>query len=99
MNVTAIVTSAISITVTWNEVDFMDQNGVITMYEVMYIPQDIFGGQIEANATNISASEFSAVLQTLQEYVNYSIRVRAYTNEGPGPYSDPIKRLTLQDCK
>ena len=77
----------------------MDQNGVITIYEVMYIPQDIFGGKIEANATNISASELSAVLQTLQEYVNYSIRVRAYTNAGPGPYSDPIIQLTLQDCK
>ena len=33
----------------------------------------------------------------LQEYVNYTISVRAYTNAGAGPYSDPVTVLTNED--
>ena len=38
-----------------------------------------------------------AVLTGLQEYVNYSIRVRAYTSVGPGPYSDDVMQRTEED--
>ena len=38
-----------------------------------------------------------AVLTGLQEYVDYSIRVRAYTSVGPGPYSDDVIQRTEED--
>ena len=37
-------------------------------------------------------------LNGLEEYVEYDITVRAYTNEGPGPYSyPPVTERTLED--
>ena len=94
-NVTAIANSSTTIAVMWDEVLPIDQNGVITMYEVMYIPQKDFGGAIGPVTTIILAQ--STVLLNLQEFVNYSISVRAYTSIGEGPYSTPIFVLTLED--
>ena len=80
-----------SILVTWNEVPAIDQNGIITVYEVMYTPLTTFGGQISTNTTNVSGSELMVTLSYLQEYVNYSISVRAYTSAGQGPESTVIE--------
>ena len=94
-------TSPTSIDVIWDEVPAIDQNGIITMYEVMYTPLNTFGGQISANTTNVSESELMVTLSYLQEFVNYSISVRAYTSAGQGPDSTVIE-LTQQagivDC-
>ena len=46
---------------------------------------------------NVTATEFSTLLVDLQEFVNYSIAVRAYTSVGPGPYSDGVFETTLED--
>ena len=94
-NVTATANTSTTITVKWDEVLPIDQNGVITMYEVMYTPLEDFGGTVLANTTIIS--EQSTVLQNLQEYVNYSISVRAFTGIGMGPFSAPLMVLTLED--
>ena len=75
----------------------MDQNGVITMYEVLYRPQETFNGAIRDLTVNVSASEMSVVLMNLEEYVNYTISVRAYTSVGEGPYSEGIIELTNED--
>ena len=40
-----------------------------------------------------------ATIPYLQEYVNYSISVRAYTSVGPGIGSEAIIELTLQAGK
>ncbi len=93
-DVAVIVTSPTSINVTWNEVDPIDQNGVITMYEVLYTPLQNFEGQLSANTTNVS--EQSVLLNYLQEYVNYTITVRAYTQEGPGLSSSEMTVLTFE---
>ena len=47
----------------------------------------------------MSGSDQAVSLIGLQEYVNYSILVRAYTSEGPGPYSNPVLQITLEDSK
>ena len=100
-------TSSISIDVMWYEVPPIDQNGVIIAYEIIYAPLEDFTGVIGINYTNVSGSDLSVSLVRdlsvslvrLQEYVNYSIQVRAYTSEGPGPYSSPVIELTLEDSK
>ena len=48
---------------------------------------------------SVNTSNLSISLTDLQEYVNYTISVRAYTVIGAGPYSDPETILTLQDSK
>ena len=83
--------------VTWGEVPPTDQNGIIITYELEYIPLEDFDGAIGKNTTNVSA--LSVTLMRLQEYVNYTISVRAYTNIGAGPYSEPLTVLTNEDGK
>ena len=71
----------------------MEQNGVITMYEVEY-NQSQFG----VDATQTATVTLTAVeLTRLLEYVVYSVRVRAYTDAGSGPYSNATVVRTLED--
>ena len=91
-------TTPTSVEVVWNEVAAIDQNGIITMYEVMYTPQNTFGGQISAITTSVSGSELMVTLPYLQEFVSYSVSVRAYTIGGFGPYNEPaVIERTLED--
>ena len=85
--------------VTWGLVPAIDQNGVITEYEVMYEPLETFGGNISTQRMNVTAPGMSVTLTKLQEFVNYSISVRAYTAVGEGPFSTPQSETTLQDGK
>ena len=83
--------------VSWDEVPAVDRNGLITVFEVLYVPLETFSDQIEANAS--ITSELSLTLEGLQEFVMYDISVRAYTSEGPGPYSEEITVITAEDGK
>ena len=81
--------------VTWDEIPGLDQNGIITEYEVqifapLNFPADIFFDL--QNTTNLSL-----VVTGLEDFVFYDINVRAYTNVGPGPYSIPVTERTLED--
>ena len=97
-NVTATAVSSTEIEVLWEEVPNIDQNGVITMYEIKFVPLETFGGQITSTTANTSdGSVLMMVLTGLEEYVEYNISVRAYTSAGPGPYSDPVTERTLED--
>ena len=78
------VISAIEISVTWAKVPPIHENGIIETYEVLYQPLEAYDMiQVRWNTTNLSI-----LLTALHEYANYSIQVRAYTDAGPGPYSD-----------
>ena len=91
----AVSISSTQVKVTWGDVPPTDQNGIIITYEVEYIPLEDYDGAIGTNTTNVSV--LSVTLMRLQEYVNYTISVRAYTNTGSGPYSDPVIVLTIED--
>ena len=95
INVAAVSISSTQVNVAWGDVPPADQNGIIIVYEVEYIPLVDFDGAIGTNTTNVSA--LSVTLMRLQEYVNYTITVRGYTNAGAGPYSDPVTVLTNED--
>ncbi len=65
-----------------------------------YDPLETFNGQITTgyeNTTNESVLEIA--LESLQEYVEYNISVRAYTVVGAGPFSDGIVQRTDEDSK
>ena len=81
---TATVLSFTEIQMSWNEVPEIDQNGIITQYEVMY------GLLMALSTTTVSTTNLSITLTGLEEFLVYNISVRAYTNEGPGPYSTGI---------
>ena len=67
------------------------------MYEVMYTPLETFEGTLESNSTIVLEPTRSVNLMGLEEYVNYSISVRAYTSVGAGPYSVAVTVLTEEE--
>ena len=81
------------------EVPLIDQNGLITTYELLYEPIVTFNDlmNIKPITINVTATELSTLLINLQEFVSYCITVRAYTSIGPGPYSDGVLEMTLED--
>ncbi len=97
VNVTATATSPRNISVMWENVLEIDQNGIITMYEVLYQPLETFDGAITTQTMNVT--ERSANLTDQEEFVNYTISVRAYTSEGAGPYSEEMTVMTPEDSK
>ena len=97
-NVTATAVSSTEIVVSWEEVPANDQNGVITLYEIQFVPLETFGGQITSDTVNTSnGSILMMVLTGLEEYVKYNISVRAYISVGPGPYSVGVVERTDTD--
>ena len=86
-NVAVFTVSSTEIRVTWEPVPEINQNGIITQYEVRYTPLTTFGGLISENSTLVDVSVTEITLTGLQEFVEYSISVRAYTSIGPGPFS------------
>ena len=80
----------------WDPVPTIDQNGVITQYEVEY-NQTTFSEISVYNTTTVDSTTLMVDLTGLEEYVVYSIRVRAYTSVGAGPYSDVVMERTQQD--
>ena len=83
--------------VTWDMVPPIDQNGVITMYEVLYEPLETFNGTIMSNTTTVDGMTLTAMLEGLEEFINYTISVRAYTSAGEGPYSEGVIEMTSED--
>ena len=93
------VVSSTEIMVTWDMVPAINQNGMITMYEVQFEPLDDFGGLIQTNTSTIMAPMMLVLLVDLEEFVTYNISVRAYTNVGAGPYSVGMANTTEEDSK
>ena len=78
----------------WDEVIPIDQNGVITMYEVMYTPLEVFVEAIGTGLVNVTCPSMSVVLTDLERFTFYNISVRAYTQLGQGNFSSPITERT-----
>ena len=80
---------------TWDEVLPIDQNGIITEYEVLYEPLETFSDLLSPLAMN--TTDLVINLMDLMPFVSYNISVRAYTSVGSGPYSEPITNTTLEE--
>ncbi len=91
------VFSSTAMMVAWNQILPIDQNGIITGYQVLYTPLVTYGGEISAKTANSNVS--LSILEDLQEYTMYSINVRARTQVGVGPYSLAILSTTFEDGK
>ncbi len=98
-NTTVFPLSSTAIGVMWNNVQEIDQNGVLISFEILYVPLETFNGVLFSNKVNTSASHRSLNLTRLQEYVEYNISVRAYTSVGAGPYSMDVTVRTHEDGK
>lgn len=94
---TVTVVNSTAINITWGEIPPINRNGIITIYEVLLEPLETFDGQLIPWQMN--TSDFYILLGDLEEFVGYNISVRAYTSTGPGPYSDKVFAMTMEDSK
>jgi len=97
-NVQALTSSSTAILVMWDLVPEIDRNGIITQYEVEF-NQSTFTEISTSNLTTTNGSQLMVELEGLEEYVEYSVRVQAYTSVGPGPFSLAVLTRTLEDGK
>ena len=82
----------------WDPVPEIDRNGIVTQYEVEF-NQSTFNEISTSNLTTTNGSVQMVELEGLEEYVEYSLRVQAYTSVGPGPFSVTVVNRTLEDGK
>ena len=87
-NVTLTTISATQIFLSWEEPPLADKNGVITSYDITISPSN---GQL----IQVEASLSTYTFRNLNHLTNYSVRVRARTLPGPGPYCDPVTTTTM----
>ena len=73
-----------TISVQWEMVPCIDQNGAITSYSVRYV-------ETESGSTQtVSTTERQLVISRVSTSTNYSVEVAAVNSAGTGVYSDPI---------
>ena len=68
------------------------------MYDVEY-SQSTFLELPSPVTVGVDGTNMSATISGLEEYVEYSISVAAYTVIGEGPFSLPVQETTLQDSQ
>ncbi len=92
-NLTVTVLSPTEFQVKWENVPDIDQNGIIIDYEVLYISTfDFINGSIF-----LTNGETSSVnITRLEEFVYYNVSIRAYTDIGPGPFSNVVTNRTRE---
>ena len=86
--------AATQISMKWKPPNIEARHGRIVSYDVMYAIED---DNEVANWKQVFT--VSTVLTGLQEYVRYSVSVRARTGNGPGPLSNPLFVHTNESCE
>ena len=87
--------SPTEIQVTWEEVPPIERNGIITHYEVQF-NQSTFTQILASDSISTTGPVQDILLRSLEEYVEYFISVRAYTEVGAGPFN-PITAINITD--
>ena len=88
------VTSS-TITVQWEMVPCIHQNGPITGYSVRY---GVMGSGSSQNVTVSGASETGTIISDLMSSTTYVVQVAAVNGNGTGVYSNPTSQLTRGVC-
>lgn len=97
-NITVAALSSTVLRVGWEPLLATSPTSPVTQYEVE-VSQDTFDAIPATFNTTVNSKTLTTEIAGLEEYVEYFIRVRAYTSTGPGPYSNPVQETTLEDCK
>ena len=88
------VTSS-TITVQWEMVPCIHQNGPITGYSVRY---GVMGSGSTQTVTVPGASETGTIISDLMSSITYVVQVAAVNGNGTGVYSNPTSQLTRGVC-
>ena len=75
-----------------------ERNGDIIFYEVE-LNQSMFTEELSSDLRQTNGSQLILLLSDLEEFVEYTVRVRAYTSAGAGPFSPHVSNQTLTDSE
>ena len=93
-NIAFFVTSR-SVSVSWNEIECIERNGMITNYTVEF---SSLGGSVIPGVLMVDERpRFTA--NGLTPFTNYTFRVAGINSIGTGPFSDLITIQTVEDSK
>lgn len=96
-SVEAFPISPSSVQVVWDEVPAIHRNGILVMYEIEYNKSS--SGGDEMNTALVESDVHVWILNVLEDFGSYFIRVRAYTEVGAGPYSSAVEVTEEQNGK
>lgn len=92
-NITSEVINSTVILIFWNPPPLVNQNGIITSYQVMITNLN----KTNSSAITINTNTTSYVAMGLQINTLYNFEVAAMTIIGLGPFSDPVSSQTFED--
>lgn len=95
-NTVAITRTSTAILVEWDPVPSSQRNGYITFYEIE-LNQTTFPELNTSELRQTSGAQLMLRLTDLEEFVEYTVRVRAYTSVGAGPFSPNVSNTTFTD--
>ena len=81
-----------SVNVTWNVIECIERNGIITNYTVVFQEQDTDGATIPGE---VMGQSFTAT--ELTPYTSYTFQVAGVNSNGAGPFSDVTTILIDED--
>ena len=97
-NVAALTSSSTVIQVQWEPVPISERNGDIIDYEIK-LNQTTFPDLPLYGPRYTNGTMLSLALTGLEEFVEYTVRVRAYTSAGFGHFSPPVSSKAFPDSK
>ena len=97
-NVVAVTSTSTAILVEWEPVPASQRNGYITHYEIE-LNQTTFPQLNTSELRQTTGAQLMLLLTDLEEFVEYTMRVRAYTSVGAGPFSPNVSNATFTDRK
>ena len=83
-----------STSVSWNEIECIERNGMITNYTVEF---SSLGGSVIPDVLMVNERRFTA--SGLTPFTNYTFQVAGVNSIGTGPFSDLITIQTVEDSK
>ena len=84
--------AARSVNVSWNEIECIERNGMISNYTVEFLP---LGGSVIPGVLMVDERRFT--VSGLTPFTNYTFRVAGVNSVGTGPLSDVVTMETLED--
>ena len=84
--------TARSVSLSWNEIECIERNGMISNYTVEFLS---LGGSVIAGVLMVNERRFTA--NGLTPFTNYTFRVAGVNSNGAGPFSVPTIIETPED--
>ena len=97
-NLMVLTRTSTAIEAQWSTVPIDERNGDIIFYEVE-LNQSMFTEELSSDLRQTNGSQLILLLSDLEEFVEYTVRVRANASAGAGPFSPHVSNQTLTDSE